>query len=74
MRDPGPALLVVPDEVWVSDQMRAACKARDVGQVFRLLRRSYSAGVSAGGSHGPVVKSWRRASSLSMPHLWAVSR
>jgi hypothetical protein len=35
---------------------------------------SYSAGVSAGGSQAPVVKSWRRASSLSSPHLVAVSR
>ncbi len=35
---------------------------------------SYSAGLSAGGSHAPVVKSWRRASSLSCPHLVAVSR
>jgi uncharacterized membrane protein YgcG len=31
-------------------------------------------GASAGGSHAPVVKSWRRASSLLMPHLLAVSR
>ena len=37
-------------------------------------KRSYSAGVSAGGSHAPVVKSWWRASSLSSPHLVAVSR
>ena len=36
--------------------------------------RSYSAGVRAGGSQGPVVKSARRASSLSWPHLVAVSR
>ena len=36
--------------------------------------RSYSAGLSVGGSHAPVVKSWRRASSLSSPHLVAVSR
>ena len=36
--------------------------------------RSYSSlGVSVGGSQGPV-KSCRRASSLSMPHLVAVSR
>jgi transposase len=35
---------------------------------------SYSVGVSAGGSQAPVVKSWRRASSLSSPHLVAVSR
>ena len=35
---------------------------------------SYSAGLSVGGSHAPVVKSWRRASSLSSPHLVAVSR
>jgi hypothetical protein len=42
--------------------------------VTRLLDGSYSAGLSAGGSQGPVVKSWRRASSLSSPHLVAVSR
>ncbi len=36
--------------------------------------RSYSAGVRAGGSHAPVVKSWCSAWSLSMPHLAAVSR
>jgi hypothetical protein len=35
---------------------------------------SYSAGLSVGGSHAPVVKSWRRVSSLSSPHLVAVSR
>ena len=39
---------------------------------------SYSAwdygGAVAGGSHGPVVKSWRSASSLLMPHLAAVDR
>lgn len=35
---------------------------------------TYSAGVSVGGSHAPVVKSSRRASSLSIPHLVAVSR
>jgi HSP20 family protein len=40
----------------------------------RFTRRSYSAGLSVGGSHAPVVKSWRRASSLSSPHLVAVSR
>jgi hypothetical protein len=42
----------------------------------RLTTSSYSAGVSvsAGGSQAPVVKSWRRASSLSSPHLVAVSR
>ena len=38
------------------------------------IRSSYSAGVRAGGSHAPVVKSWRSAWSLSMPHLAAVSR
>jgi NAD(P)-dependent dehydrogenase (short-subunit alcohol dehydrogenase family) len=31
-------------------------------------------GVRAGGSHGPVVKSWCSAWSLLMPHLVAVSR
>ena len=31
-------------------------------------------GVRAGGSHGPVVNSWRSAWSLLMPHLVAVSR
>lgn len=31
-------------------------------------------GASAGGSHGPVVNSSRSALSLSMPHLFAVSR
>lgn len=40
----------------------------------QVYRRSYSAGLSVGGSHAPVVKSWRRASSLSSPHLVAVSR
>ncbi len=39
-----------------------------------MLKGSYSAGVSAGGSQAPVVKSWRRASSLLSPHLVAVSR
>jgi pimeloyl-ACP methyl ester carboxylesterase len=38
------------------------------------LACSYSAGLSAGGSQAPVVKRWRRASSLSSPHLAAVSR
>jgi hypothetical protein len=33
-----------------------------------------AAGVRAGGSQGPVVNSWRRASSASMPHLAAVDR
>jgi alkylhydroperoxidase family enzyme len=33
-----------------------------------------NSGGSAGGSHAPVVKSSRRASSLSWPHLVAVSR
>jgi hypothetical protein len=40
--------------------------------------RSYSAwsygGAAAGGSHGPVVKSMRSASSLVRPHLAAVDR
>jgi hypothetical protein len=40
--------------------------------------RSYSAwsygGAAAGGSHGPVVKSLRSASSLVRPHLAAVDR
>src|SRR6266545_4866024 len=31
-------------------------------------------GLSAGGSHGPVVNSWRSAASLSSPHLAAVDR
>jgi len=44
------------------------------GNTRNKLQSSYSAGVSAGGSHAPVVKSWRRASSLSSPHLVAVSR
>ncbi len=35
---------------------------------------SYSAGVSVGGSHAPVVKNMRRAPRLSSPHLVAVSR
>jgi hypothetical protein len=35
---------------------------------------SYSADASAGGSHAPVVKIMRRASSLSSPHSVAVSR
>jgi transposase len=38
------------------------------------LKGIYSAGVSVGGSQAPVVKSWRRMSSLSSPHLVAVSR
>ena len=38
------------------------------------FKRSYSAGVRAGGSQAPVVKSWWRTSSLSRPHLVAVSR
>ena len=42
--------------------------------VFHSVNGSYSAGVRAGGSHAPVVKSWRSAWSLSMPHLAAVSR
>src|SRR5204863_497855 len=40
----------------------------------KAARGSYSAGLSVGGSHAPVVKSWRRVSSLSSPHLVAVSR
>jgi transposase len=43
-------------------------------EILAKVRRSYSAGLSVGGSHAPVVKSWRRASSLSSPHLVAVSR
>ncbi len=39
-----------------------------------LSAGSYSAGVKPWGSHDPVVKSSVRASSLVMPHLWAVSR
>jgi FMN phosphatase YigB (HAD superfamily) len=35
---------------------------------------TYSAGVRAGGSHAPVVNSSRKTSSLSIPHLMAVSR
>lgn len=35
---------------------------------------SYSPGVRAGGSQAPVVKSCCRTSSLSSPHLTAVSR
>ena len=46
----------------------------DVVHHCELSQGSYSAGVSAGGSHAPVVKSWRRTSSLSWPHLVAVSR
>ena len=42
--------------------------------VEQLRRGSYLAGVSAGGNQAPVVKSWRRASSFSSPHLVAVSR
>jgi len=42
--------------------------------LLKLFACSYSPGVSAGGSHAPTVKSWRRASSLSSPHLVAVSR
>ena len=41
---------------------------------MELWSGSYSAGVSAGGSQGPVVNSCWRAWSLSMPHLVAVSR
>jgi hypothetical protein len=50
------------------------------GSVTRTLRLqastkgSYSAGVSAGGSHAPVVKSSWRTSSLARPHLVEVSR
>jgi hypothetical protein len=44
----------------------------------KLVERSYSpgvrAGVSAGGSQAPVVKSSWSTSSLSRPHLVAVSR
>jgi tetratricopeptide (TPR) repeat protein len=38
------------------------------------LEGSYSPGVSAGGSHAPVVNNCRSASSLSRPHFVAVSR
>jgi hypothetical protein len=38
------------------------------------VRGTYSAGVRAGGSHAPVVNSSRKTSSLSIPHLMAVSR
>jgi hypothetical protein len=48
------------------------------GNVHEVISSSYSAwdygGAVAGGSHGPVVKSWRSASSLLMPHLAAVDR
>jgi len=49
------------------------CCATTTGRC-RTAAGSYSAGLSVGGSHAPVVKSWRRASSLSSPHLVAVSR
>ncbi|HEX5117138.1 MAG TPA: hypothetical protein VFW65_18270 [Pseudonocardiaceae bacterium] len=38
------------------------------------MSSSYSAGASADGSHAPVVNNSRRTSSLSRPHLVAVSR
>lgn len=39
--------------------------SRVAGRCTDLARRTCSAGVTAGGSQAPVVKSWRRASSLS---------
>ncbi|MCA1694502.1 MAG: hypothetical protein LC749_07120, partial [Actinobacteria bacterium] len=45
-----------------------------MGWVRKKYKRSYSAGLSAGGSQAPVVKSLRRASSMLSPHLVAVSR
>lgn len=44
------------------------------GSMTGHLRVAVQLGVRAGGSHGPVVNSWRRAWSLVMPHLVAVSR
>jgi hypothetical protein len=46
----------------------------DVRRLIDQIVGSYSAGVRPGGSQAPVVKSWWRASSLSSPHLVAVSR
>jgi len=43
-------------------------------QVERAAGVAIQLGARAGGSHAPVVKSWRRTSSLSWPHLAAVSR
>jgi pyoverdine/dityrosine biosynthesis protein Dit1 len=48
--------------------------AVDVGGKFVLMKRSYSAGVAAGGSQAPVVNSWVRTAKLSRPHLVAVDR
>lgn len=42
--------------------------------VLRDLVQAACGGASAGGSQGPALKSCRRASSLSMPHLAAVDR
>jgi hypothetical protein len=53
---------------------RATLAEHLAGFYVERSERSYSAGLSVGGSHAPVVKSWRRASSLSSPHLVAVSR
>jgi hypothetical protein len=39
-----------------------------------MVRRRRQSGLRAGGSQGPVVNSWRSASSLSSPHLSAVER
>jgi hypothetical protein len=44
-----------------------------VTQVAIQPERGYG-GAVAGGSQGPVVKSWRRASILAMPHLAVVDR
>ena len=55
-------------------QQRAAGIGTAAGRMPITCLRSYSPGVSAGGSQGPVVNSSWRAWSLSMPHLVVVSR
>ena len=60
------------------DNADAVAYVAAADDISRRLRGSYSAwsygGAAAGGSHGPVVNSWRSASSLVRPHLAAVDR
>jgi|GEM_PF-5989488 len=47
---------------------------RRYAELEEAWNSSYSAGVSAGGSQGPVVKSVVRASRWSLPHFLVVER
>src|SRR5262249_39341698 len=75
---PRPAEVGVGVELVQVEERRSGAMQGCRGRLW-LEKGSYSAlvgygGAIAGGSQGPVVNSWRSASSLGMSHLAAVDR